>query len=120
MCSRVGGLNGANRYTVTFAKDQAPPVRGFWSFTLYNQHHFFEPNEIKRYSVGTKIKALKNDPDGALTISVQADVPADPVQRANWLPAPKGGDFSLYLRTYWPTVEVTGGSWTPPAVHKVG
>jgi len=32
-------LNGANRYTVTFAKDQTPPVNGFWSLTLYSQHH---------------------------------------------------------------------------------
>ena len=43
-------LNGANRYTVTFAKDGTPPVNGFWSLTLYNEHHFFAPNEIKRYS----------------------------------------------------------------------
>ena len=49
-------LNGANRYTVTFAKDQTPPVNGFWSLTLYNEHHFFAPNEIKRYSLGTKNK----------------------------------------------------------------
>src|SRR6478609_7944788 len=54
-----GRLNGANRYTVTFPKDQTPPVNGFWSLTLYNEHHFFAPNEIKRYSIGTKNKALK-------------------------------------------------------------
>src|SRR5215475_8133522 len=52
-------LNGANRYTVTFAKDQTPPANGFWSLTLYNEHHFFAPNELKRYSLGTKNKALK-------------------------------------------------------------
>ena len=40
-----GRLNGANRYTVTFAKDQTPPVNGFWSLTLYNEHHFFAPND---------------------------------------------------------------------------
>ena len=34
-------LNGGNRYTVTFAKGETPPVYGFWSLTLYNQHHFF-------------------------------------------------------------------------------
>ena len=34
-------LNGAKRYTVTFAKDQTPPVNGFWSLTIYNEHHFF-------------------------------------------------------------------------------
>lgn len=41
-----GRLNGAHRYTVTFAKDATPPVNGFWSLTLYNPHHFFEPNPI--------------------------------------------------------------------------
>jgi hypothetical protein len=99
-------------------KDQTPPVRGFWSLTLYNQHHFFEPNEIKRYSVGTKNRTLKNNADGSLTIYVQADAPTDPLQRANWLPAPKAADFSLYLRPYWPKTEIIDGSWTPPAVVK--
>jgi hypothetical protein len=105
-------LNGANGYPVTFAKDQTPPVNGFWSLTLYNEHHFFAPNDIKRYSTGTKNKALKYDPDGSLTIYVQADA-----QRANWLLAPKG-DFSLYVGAYWPKPAVTDGTWTPPAVQK--
>jgi hypothetical protein len=112
-------LNGANRYTVTFAKDQTPPVNGFWSLTLYNEHHFFAPNEIKRYSTGTKNKALKHNPDGSLTIHVQADAPPA-AQRDNWLPAPKGGDFTLYVRAYWPKTPVTDGSWTPPAVQRAG
>ena len=111
-------LNGANRYTVTFAKDQTPPVNGFWSLTLYNEHHFFAPNEIKRYSLGTKNKTLKFGDDGSLTIYVQADSPG-PGKEANWLPAPKDADFSLYVRAYWPKVEITEGSWTPPAVQRV-
>jgi hypothetical protein len=108
-------LNSANRYTVTFAKDQTPPVNGFWSLSIYNEHHFFVANPINRFSVGTKNKDLRLAADGSLTIYVQADAPADPVQRANWLPAPKG-DFSLYVRAYWPKPAVTEGSWTPPAV----
>jgi hypothetical protein len=111
-------LNGANRYTVTFGKDQTPPVNGFWSLTLYNEHHFFSPNEINRYSLGTKNKTLKFGMDGSLTLYVQADAPP-PAQRDNWLPAPKGGDFSLYVRTYWPKTAVIDGSWTPPAVQRL-
>jgi hypothetical protein len=113
----VGGrLNGKNRYTVTFAKEGLPPVKGFWSLTLYNRDHFFEPNAIKRYSVGTKNKDLKTAADGSLTIYVQSDEPKDPVQRANWLPSPKNEDFSLYVRSYWPEEAITSGKWTPPAV----
>src|SRR5262245_7961404 len=111
-------LNGASRYTVTFAKDQTPPVRGFWSLTLYNEHHFFVPNDIKRYSVGTKTRSLNYNDDGSLTIYVQADPPPE-AQRGNWLPAPKDADFSLFMRSYWPKVEVTDGSWTPPPVARV-
>jgi hypothetical protein len=93
-------------------------VRGFWSLTLYNQHHFFEPNALKRYSLGTKNAGLKCGIHGSLTLYVQADSPA-PEKEANWLPAPKSGPFSLYLRSYWPKVEITDGSWTPPAAERV-
>lgn len=112
-------LNGGKRYTVTFSGGQLPPVHGFWSLTLYNEHHFFAPNEIDRYSVGTKNKDLQTDADGSLTIYVQADAPNDPKHRANWLPTPQVGDFSLYIRAYWPGEEISSGQWTPPAVSAV-
>ncbi len=111
-------LNGASRYTVTFEKDQTPPVDGFWSLTLYNEHHFFAPNPLKRYSLGTKNKTLQYAPDGSLTIYVQVDPPPE-AWRANWLPSPKDADFSLYLRAYWPKTAIIDGSWTPPAAQKL-
>jgi len=110
-------LNNANKYTVTFPKDGTPPAHGFWSLSIYNEHHFFIANPINRFSVGTKNKDLKYNADGSLTIYVQTDEPTDPGQRANWLPAPKG-DFSLYVRSYWPKPAILDGSWTPPAVLK--
>ncbi len=111
-------LNGTRRYMMTFVQDQTPPVRGFWSLTLYNQHHFFEPNELKRYSIGTKARALMHSLDGSLTIYVQAYPPAAELV-ANWLPAPKSSDFSLCIRAYWPKVGIIDGSWTPPAVTRI-
>ena len=111
-------LESAKRYRVTFPKGQTPPAHGFWSLSIYNQHHFFVANEINRFSVGTKNKDLAYDADGSLTIHVQPDAPNDTSQRKNWLPAPKGS-FSLYIRTYWPKVAVIDGSWTPPPVRVV-
>ena len=87
-----------------------------WSLTLYNEHHLFAPNTTNRYSLGTKNKDLQQNPDGFLTIHVQADEPAAD-QLPNWLPAPAGRDVSLFLRAYWPQVAITDGSWTPPAVQ---
>jgi hypothetical protein len=110
-------LNSASRYIVTFPNGQTPPVNGFWSLSIYNEHHFFVANPINRFSVGTKNKDLTFAADGSLAICVQADEPKDPAQRANWLPAPKG-DFSLYVRAYWPKEAVTNGAWTPPPVMK--
>ena len=40
-------LDGPNCYTVTFAADKLPPVKGFWSLTLYNEHHFFHPERAR-------------------------------------------------------------------------
>ncbi len=82
-----------------------------------NDEHFFVPNEIGRYSVGTKNTDLQFAQDGSLAIYVQADAPTDPHQRANWLPAPKDGDFSLYVHAHWPKTPDIDGSWTPPAVE---
>lgn len=110
-------LNGGASYTVTFAKGQLPPVRGFWSLTAYDAQHFFAPNKLNRYSLGTKNKGLKYGADGSLTIYVQADSPG-PDKESNWLPAPNGEDFSLFVRAYWPDAAITEGRWTPPAVVK--
>ncbi|MBV7596575.1 DUF1254 domain-containing protein [Aeromonas sp. sia0103] len=110
-------LNGQHGYSVTFAKGKLPPVQGFWSLTLYNAQHFFAPNDLKRYSIGTKNKSLQTNADGSLTIYVQSTSPGKD-NESNWLPAPKGADFSLYIRAYWPQAEALDGQWTPPPVVK--
>ena len=110
-------LNGQNLYAVTFAKDQVPPVRGFWSLTLYDGYHFFHPNDLKRYSLGTKNKTLIYNPDGSLTIYAGASSPGVG-KESNWLPAPKEL-FSLYIRAYWPDQAILDGTWTPPTIEKL-
>lgn len=108
-------LNGSQCYTITFK--QVPPVKGFWSITLYDKYHFFAPNILNRFSLGTKSKDLRYEPDGSLIIYVQKDAPdADKVP--NWLPAPDD-EFSLYIRAYWPLPPIQEGKWTPPAVVPV-
>lgn len=111
-------LNGANDYAITFPPGHTPPVDGFWSLTLYDQHHFFVPNPIQRYSLGTKNRDLVTGADGALTLYIQAEPPADD-RLANWLPAPADADFTLYLRAYGPRTEVLDGTWTPPPVRRM-
>ncbi|MFB7495953.1 DUF1254 domain-containing protein [Streptomyces sp. NPDC056161] len=107
-------LIGEHSYTLTFPADALPPVRGFWSVTLYDEHHFFHPNELHRYSLGTKNTNLRRADDGSLTLHAGARPPARD-DLPNWLPAP-AGRFSLYLRAYWPGPAALDGTWQPPAV----
>ncbi len=109
-------LVGESAYAVTFPKGQLPPVKGFWSLTMYNPEHLFYPNQIKRYALGTKNKTLKYNPDGSLTIYLGHESPgAD--KESNWLPAPSG-NFSIWLRAYWPDQAVLDGTWKPPVISR--
>jgi hypothetical protein len=109
-------LHGKNLYTITFPKGQLPPVKGFWSLTLYNAEHFFNKNPLNRYSLGTKNKTLKYNADGSLTLYASAKSPGAE-KESNWLPAPEG-TFSLYIRAYWSEKAILNGTWTPPNVEK--
>jgi hypothetical protein len=109
-------LDGKNTYSITFPKGQTPPVNGFWSLTLYNDKHLFHPNDLKRYSLGTKNKTLQFNDDGSLTLYAGAKSPGKE-KESNWLPAPSGA-FSLYIRAYWGKESILDGSWKPPPVAK--
>jgi len=75
-----------------------------------------------RTNVGTvnlDANELKFAPDGSLTITIANAPPADPVARANWLPAPDG-QFALIVRAYVPTQSVQDGSYKLPNVERAG
>jgi hypothetical protein len=111
--------DGANRYVIHFTKGQMPPVKGFWSITMYDAQYFFVPNSLNRYDISAR-NALKANLDGSTDIYIQKDAPgAD--KESNWLPAP-AGKFVLMLRMYWPNDKppsILDGSWKPPAVTLV-
>ena len=102
-----------------FAKGQLPPVKGFWSLTMYDENMFFVANPINRYSMSVRTNPVY-DADGALTIYIQNESPGKD-KEANWLPAPKG-KFHLMLRLYWPDENqpsIIDGSWQVPRVEKL-
>jgi hypothetical protein len=90
-------LNGKYLYAITFPKGQLPPVKGFWSLTLYDEHHLFHRNALERYSLGTKNKTLKFNPDGSLTLLAGAKSPGKD-KESNWLPAPQRRVLALHPR----------------------
>ena len=108
-------LAGDRRYVLHFAKDQLPPARAFWSLTLYNAAQFLSANPLNRYALGDR-DDLHYNADGSLDLYIQHDQPAAADQRRNWLPAPEGR-FNLFLRLYWPKVEVLERRWLPPTIR---
>ena len=110
--------DGTNKYVMRFARGQTPPVRGFWSLTMYDGNYFFVANPINRYSVSPR-QNLKINADGSTDLYIQNQSPgAD--NESNWLPAP-AGKFALMLRLYWPNEKdpsIIDGSWKIPPVKK--
>jgi len=109
-------LSGANRYTLTFANGETPPVNAFWSITMYeiDQGWWFVPNPLNKFTVSPRDNPKYNS-DGSLTLYFQNETPGKD-HEANWLPAPKG-NFILMLRMYWPkenSPSILNGTWTPP------
>ena len=114
-------LTGANKYTLTFAKGQEPPVNGFWSITMYeiDKGWWFVPNPLNKFTVSPRNNLVPNE-DGSVTLYFQNESPGKE-KEANWLPAPKGA-FLPMLRMYWPketNPSILDGTWTPPQVQKV-
>ncbi len=109
-------LNGTDRYTIHFAKGDTPPVRAFWSITLYDADGFQVGNELNRFAVSSWMPFVLNA-DGSLDLYFQADSPGGD-KEANWLPAPET-PFNLTMRLYSPESDALTGKWNPPPVMKM-
>ena len=111
-------LDGSkHNYTLTFPADAFPPVNAFWSVTMYDgKTQLLIKNSIDRYLINSPmLPDLKKNADGSLTVYIQKDEPTDPVQKANWLPAPDGPIY-IVMRLYWPKEAALNGKWQPPGI----
>ncbi len=109
-------------YTLTFTKDQFPPVNAFWSVTMYDgKTQLLIENPINRYLINSPmLSAMNKNPDGSLALHIQKASPGK-AKEANWLPAPDGPVY-LVMRLYWPkdtppSILPPGeGTWKPPSL----
>lgn len=98
-------LDGSkHNYTLHFSKDRLPPVKAFWSLSMYKlPEQLFSENSINRYVISSATEGLKYNKDGSLDIYIQREKPSAG-KVSNWLPA-YDGEFSLQARLYWPKPE---------------
>ena len=119
-------LDGSkHKYTLTFGKEQLPPVNAFWSVTMYDgKTQLLIKNPIDRYLINSPmLPGMRKNPDSSLTMYIQKDSPGKS-KEANWLPAPDGPIY-MVMRLYWPRTEAPSilppgdGTWQPPAIAVV-
>lgn len=102
-----------NNYSVTFPAGQIPPVKYFWSFTMYKlPQRWLVENPINRYSLSSTTPGVKSNDDGSLTIYFQRESPG-PDKESNWLPSPDG-PFWIVLRNYGPDKAIISGDYPKP------
>ena len=107
-------------YTLTFAADALPPVKAFWSLSMYDgKTQLFIENRLDRYLLNSAmLDEFERGEDGSLTLYIGSEAPDDGLE-ANWLPAPEG-PFYLVMRLYGPEDSALDGRWVPPQVKKAG
>ncbi len=111
-------LDGSGSYELRFLSE--PPCKAFWSVTMYDTPDFYlVENPIDRYSIGDRTSGLHRDGDGALTIVMQHEEPAESERKANWLPTP-AAKFRPLLRMYEPDESVFDGRFELPPIVRVG
>lgn len=111
---------GSKTYVIHFAKGLIPPVKGFWSITMYNPAYFFVKNALNKQSISPRQHFAQNS-DGSIDLYFSNKQPAG-VPASNWLPAPPG-KFLLMMRNYWPdptSPSLLDGTWKPPAIQQKG
>ena len=105
-----------NNYTFTFEAGSMPPVKAFWSLTMYDgKTQLLVHNPIDRYLLNSSMmdSFVKND-DGSITLYLQKSSPGASLE-ANWLPAPDGPMLPT-LRLYGPEQRVLDGEWEVPKI----
>ncbi|WP_205422749.1 DUF1254 domain-containing protein [Seongchinamella sediminis] len=112
-------LDGSSqRYTLTFPQGSLPPVKAFWSLSLYDgKTQLFIDNPLDRYLLSSvMLDQFKREEDGSLVLHIGKDSPGKNLE-SNWLPAPDG-PFYLVMRLYGPRTPALTGQWTPPTVQQ--
>ncbi len=113
-----GQLVGGKSYRLHFDKTALPDARFFWSITLYKlPSRLLAENPIDRYSIGDRTPGISYADDGSLDITLQTDEPADATKRANWLPTPTEGPFTVIYRMYGPGPDAQHGNWSLPPIQ---
>ena len=112
-------LHGDNTYVIHYKPEDLPMkhVDSYWSLTMLSLPDYrVVPNKMERYNLNN-ISELQYEPDGSLKIYLASELPAN-APESNWLPSPKGNNFTVNNRLYVPKKEVLSGEYYVPPIQK--
>jgi len=111
-------FDGSHSYRIRFKPGELPPVKAFWSITVYNAAMLLYANPLKRYVINSAmLDELVRDADGGFTLYVQHESPGVD-KEPNWLPVPQGR-FNLTFRAYQPEQAILDFTYRAPPVFVV-
>ena len=109
-------VSGDNDYIMHFGAGELPPVRSFWSATVYDTDGFQVANEINRFALGDR------DPTPLQRRRLARPLRPEPAPRSGQAgelaSRPQRAPFSICMRLYLPTARVLHGEWAPPPLRK--
>lgn len=102
-------------YEIRF--DRAPPVTGFWSYTVYDaQTRLLVPHPSGRYKRGDRDRDINREAEGGFSLLLQ-NTPPPEGRLGDWLPVPRGR-FQVVGRLYGPHAELLDKSYAPPPLTR--
>jgi hypothetical protein len=109
-------LDGGKTYRQSVPAN--PPVKQYWSVTVYDRATHTLLRDVKRASRASNATDVQKNEDGSVDIYFGPEAP--PGKEANWVPTKPGGEFELLFRLYAPTEELFDKKpWALPDIEKV-
>jgi hypothetical protein len=108
-------LDGSGTYLLSVPAD--PPVRLYWSATVYDRATHAFIRDQKRLSRSSLSPGIQKNADGS--IDVYFGPAAPPGNESNWVPTNPGGRFEVFFRFYGPEKPVFDKSWVLPDIERI-
>ena len=108
-------FDGASTYRLNVPKN--PPVRLYWSATVYDRETHALIRELPWSSRSSTTPGLTKNGDGSVDIHFAPKAPAG--KESNWIPTRAGAGFEVLFRFYGPEKPLFEKTWRLPDVEKV-
>jgi len=109
-------LIGANTYRLNVPPN--PPVKLYWSSTIYNRETHALIRDKKWSSRSSNTPGLQQNADGSVTVYFGPTSPKG--KESNWVPTDTKGKFEVLFRLYGPEKRFFEKKWLLPDIEKIG